>query len=90
MTDVQLEELNRYFRPVYFVEFEEMAGGELFPKTYRIGYYSPSAKKDATVIFNRNPCAKKVIEKSMYTGKEKVLRQRTEFSEVKAADNMTA
>ena len=77
MTDVQLEELNRYFRPIYYVEFEEVPEGELFPRTYRIGYYSPFAKKDATVIFNRNPCAKKLIEKSMRTGKEKVIMQRS-------------
>ena len=77
MTDIQLEELNRYFRPVYYVEFEEVPEGELFPKTYRIGYYSPFAKKDATVIFNRNLSAKKLIEKSMHTGKEKVLMQRS-------------
>ena len=77
MTDIQLEELNRYFRPIYYVEFEEVPEGELFPKTYRIGYYSPFAKKDATVIFDRSSCAKKLIEKSMHTGKEKVLMQRS-------------
>ena len=77
MTEVQIEELNRYFSPIYYVEFEEVLEGELFPRTYRIGYYSPFAKKDATVIFNRNPCARKVIEKSMYTGIEKVLMQRS-------------
>lgn len=77
MTDIQLEELNRYFRPIYYVEFEVFPEGKLFPETYRIGYYSPFAKKDATVIFNRNPDAKKLIEKSMRTGKEKVLMQRS-------------
>lgn len=75
MTDIQREELNRYFRPIYYVEFEEV--GELFPKHFRIGYYSPCAKKDATSIFKCSPNAIKLIEKSMRTGSEKILMQRS-------------
>lgn len=79
MTDVQLAELERYFRPIYYVEFEETPEGELFPITYRIGYYASEGgynKKAAIWVFNQNPCAKKVIEKSMRTGAEKIIMSR--------------
>ena len=76
MNDVQRAELERYFRPIYYIEFEEIPEGELFPVKTRVGYYSPFAKKDASEVFNKNPGAKKLIEKSMRTGKEKILLER--------------
>lgn len=78
MTDVQAAELERYFRPIYYVEFEETPNGELFPKVYRIGFYQDNGynKKEAIAVFNKNPGAKKVIEKSMRTGKEKIIMSR--------------
>jgi len=78
MTDIQIAELERYFRPIYYVEFEETPEGELFSKTYRIGFYQERGynKKEAIAVYNKNPCAKKVIEKSMRTGKEKIIMSR--------------
>lgn len=76
MNDVQRAELERYFRPIYYIEFEEIPEGELFPIRTKLGYYSPFGKKDAFEIFNKNLGAKKLIEKSMRTGKEKILLER--------------
>lgn len=74
MTDIQLKDLERSFRPIYYVEFEETPPGELFPKTFRIGYYSQWAKKEATKVYELS--GKRLIEKSMRTGKEKILAER--------------
>jgi hypothetical protein len=78
MTDIQIAELERYFRPIYYVEFEETPEGELFSKIYRIGFYQDNGynKKEAIAVYNKNLCAKKVIEKSMRTGKEKIIMSR--------------
>ena len=78
MTDIQIAELERYFSPIYYVEFEETPEGELFSKVYRIGFYQERGynKKEAIAVFNQNPSAKKVIEKSMRTGKEKIIMSR--------------
>ncbi len=78
MTDIQKAELERYFRPIYYVEFEETPDGELFSKIYRIGFYQDKGynKKEAIAVFNKNPSATKLIEKSMRTGVEKILKSR--------------
>lgn len=75
MTDVQQAELNRYFSPIYYVEYEESAPGELFPHIFRMGFYGDYAKKDAFAAFE-NCNGARVIEKSMRTGAEKVIRER--------------
>ena len=76
MTDIQQAELNRYFSPIYYVEYEETLPGELFPHITRFGFYHERAKKEALEVFERNDDAKRVIEKSMRTGAEKVIRER--------------
>ena len=76
MTDVQQAELNRYFSPIYYVEYEEKLPGELFPHVTRFGFYHEWAKKEALEVFERNNDAKRVIEKSMRTGAEKIIKQR--------------
>ena len=75
MTDVQQAELNRYFSPIYYVEYEEIVPGELFPHIFRMGFYGDYAKKDALAAF-KNCNGARVIEKSMRTGAEKVIKQR--------------
>lgn len=73
MTDVQQEKLIRYFKPVYYVVYEETPPGELFSKTYRIGYYDKdNNRKQALEAFERFG-GKRVIEKSILTGKEKII-----------------
>ena len=34
MTDIQREELERYFSPIYYVEYEVTPAGELFPQRF--------------------------------------------------------
>lgn len=75
MTDAAQAELNRYFSPIYYVEYEELVEGELFPHVFRMGFYGDYAKKDALAAFE-NCNGARVIEKSMRTGVEKVIRQR--------------
>lgn len=71
-------ELDRYFAPIYYVEFEETLPGELFPHVFRNGYYDKSRnKKDALWVFENSPDNPvRVIEKDMRTGAEKIIRQR--------------
>jgi hypothetical protein len=45
VTDIQREELERYFSPIYYVEYEVTPAGELFPQRFRVGYYHERAKK---------------------------------------------
>lgn len=76
MTDVQLEELERYFKPVYYVEYEIVPDGELFPKVFRMGYYDKRRnKKDALQAFEQFDGVR-VIEKNMRTGQEKIIKER--------------
>ena len=76
MTELAREELENYFKPIYYVEYEETVPGELFPRIFRMGYYDKRrAKKDALDAFERTN-GKRVIEKSMRTGAEKVIKER--------------
>lgn len=76
MNELQQEKLVNYFSPIYYVEYEETLPGELFPHIQRFGFYQRDAKKEALEIFERNPDAKRVIEKSMYSGKETIIIER--------------
>ena len=76
MTELQKEELENYFKPIYYVEYEEKAPGELFPRVFRMGYYNKrNNKKEALRAFEELNGAR-VIEKSMRTGQEKVIKER--------------
>jgi hypothetical protein len=76
MTELQKEELENYFKPIYYVEYEEKVAGELFPRIFRMGYYNKrNNKKEALRAFEELNGAR-VIEKSMRTGQEKVIRER--------------
>lgn len=76
--ELEQERLINYFSPIYYVEFEEKPAGELFPRIMRAGFYDKRrGKKDALAVFEREGDAKRVIEKCMYTGKEKVIQERT-------------
>ena len=80
LNDLEQERLINYFSPIYYVEFEVTLPGELFPRTERVGYYDKTHnrhKKEALEIFERIPDAKRVIEKCMYTGKEKIIKERS-------------
>lgn len=76
LNELQQERLVNYFSPIYYVEYEEMLPGELFPRIQRFGFYQRGARAEALEIFERNPDAKRVIEKSMYSGKETILIER--------------
>ena len=76
MGELAQEKLINYFSPIYYVEYEETLPGELFPRIQRFGFYQRGAKKEALEIFERNADAKRVIEKSMYSGKETVIKER--------------
>ena len=79
LDELQQESLINYFSPIYYVEFEIMLAGELFPRIERVGYYDKTHnrhKKEALEIFERTPDAKRVIEKCMYTGKERIIKER--------------
>ena len=76
INELQQERLINYFSPIYYVEYEETLPGELLPHIQRFGFYQRGAKKEALEIFERNPDAKRVIEKSMYSGKETILIER--------------
>ena len=45
------EELERYFSPIYYVEYEVTPAGELFPQRFRVGYYHGQNKKEALQCF---------------------------------------
>lgn len=76
MTELQKEELENYFKPIYYVEYEEKVPGELFPRIFRMGYYNKrNNKKEALRAFEELNGAR-VIEKSMRTGQEKIIRER--------------
>ena len=77
MTDVQHAELERYFSPIYYVEYEELVEGALFPHVFRFGFYGDYAKKDALAAFE-NCNGARVIEKSMRTGAEKIIKYKGE------------
>ena len=75
--ELEQERLINYFSPIYYVEYEEKLEGELFPHIQRFGFYDKRrGKKDALAVFEREGDAKRVIEKCMYTGKEKVIQER--------------
>ena len=76
MGELAQEKLINYFSPIYYVEYEETVPGELFPHIQRFGFYQKGAQKEALEIFERNPDAKRVIEKSMYSGKETIIKER--------------
>lgn len=76
MTDVQQAELERYFKPIYYVEYEETPEGELFPHTFRVGYYDKRTNKADALRAYEELNGARVIEKSMRTGAEKIIKQR--------------
>ena len=76
MGELAQEKLINYFSPIYYVEYEEMLPGELFPHITRFGFYQKRARIEALEVFERNADAKRVIEKSMISGKEKIIRER--------------
>lgn len=76
MGELAQEKLINYFSPIYYVEYEETLQGELFPHIQRFWFYQKGAQKEALEIFERNPDAKRVIEKSMYSGKETIIKER--------------
>ena len=76
MNELAQQELERYFKPIYYVEYEQQNEGELFPRVFRVGFYDKSCnKKEALRAFNELNGAR-VIEKSIRTGAEKVIIQR--------------
>lgn len=79
LSKLQQEKLIRYFSPIYCVEYETLLPGELIPRVYRMYNYDKTNnrhKKDALEMFDRNPDAKRVIEICMYTGKEKIIKEK--------------
>lgn len=76
MNELQQENLVKYFSPIYFVEYEETLPGELFPHKTRFAFYQENALKDAMQIFEQNADARRIIEKSMYSGKETIIKER--------------
>lgn len=77
MTDIQKEQLEEYFKPIYYVELEETVNGELFPHKSRWAFYNKRTnKQEALKYFASRDNAKRVIEKNMYTGKEKVIKEK--------------
>lgn len=76
MTDLQREQLENYFKPIYYVEYEITPDGELFSQRFRVGYYDHRTnKKEALQCFERFNGVR-VIEKSMRTGQEKIIKER--------------
>ena len=83
MTDLQIEELENYFKPIYYVEYEIIPDGELFPRLFRMGYYDKRYnKKEALRVFEQLNGAR-VIEKNMRTGTEKIIKERVPIMEHK-------
>ena len=76
MTDVQRAELERYFKPIYYVEYEETPEGELFPRVFRVGYYDKTCNKKEALRAYEELNGARVIEKNMRTGAEKIIKQR--------------
>lgn len=76
MGELAQERLINYLCPIYYVEYEETLPGELFPHITRFGFYQKRARAEALETFERNADAKRVIEKSVYTGKETVIKER--------------
>ena len=76
MTDLQRAELEDYFAPIYYVEYEEHAPGELFPHVFRVGYYDKRCNKKEAIRAFEDLNGARVIEKNMRTGAEKIIRQR--------------
>ena len=76
MTDIKLQELENYFKPIYYVEYEIIPDGELFPRVFRMGYYDKRCnKKEALRAYDELNGAR-VIEKNMRTGQEKIIQAR--------------
>lgn len=77
MTELQKEQLENYFKPIYYVELEDTAAGELFPSKMRWAFYDKRTnRREALHYFDSRDNAKRVIEKNMVTGREKVIRER--------------
>lgn len=77
MTELQKEQLENYFKPIYYVELEDTADGELFPSKMRWAFYDKRTnRREALHYFASRDNAKRVIEKNMVTGSEKVIRER--------------
>ena len=74
MNEIQREELNRYFAPIYYVEYEETLPGELFPHTTRVGYYDKRNNKKEALRAYDELNGTRVIEKNMRTGVEKIIK----------------
>ena len=72
----QKAELERYFAPIYYVEYEETLPGELFSHVFRVGYYDKSCNKKEAIRAFEDFNGARLIEKNMRTGAEKIIRQR--------------
>ena len=77
MNELEREKLEEYFKPIYYVELEETVNGELFPIKTRWAFYDKRTnEREALRYFDTRDNAKRVIEKNMYTGREKVLKEK--------------
>lgn len=70
LSDVKQMELLRYFEPIYYVYF---ATGDLFHSEFKVAFYHET--RNAVLEYARETNAIKVIEKSMYSGREKIIEE---------------
>ena len=78
LRDIQKTELENYFAPIYYCVIEETPSGELFSRRVRWGFYGRNAKRDAERYYNERDNVIQIIEKSMVTGAEKIIKSRSE------------
>jgi len=74
MTDIQREQLENYFKPIYYIEYETKVDGELFPRVFRMGYYNCN-EKEALQAYKQFGGVR-IIEKNVRTGLEKIIKTR--------------
>ena len=73
----QQERLIEAFKPIYIVEFEMPVEGELFPRLWRWPLYDKRTNyREAMKYWNTDDQVKRIIEKSMYSGRERILKER--------------
>ena len=77
LSELQQERLIEYFKPIYIVEFEIPVEGELFPRLWRWPLYDKRTNyKEAMKYWDTDDQVKRIIEKSMYSGRERILKER--------------
>ena len=77
MTEIQKEKLEQYFKPIYIIVFEIFVEGELFPRLWRWPLYNKQTNyKEAMQYWDTDDTVKQIIRKSMYSGKETVIKER--------------